>query len=57
MTADLSNPTDPAVLDALTRTCCICQVDPDNWCARPDGGPFIESARGQIVHDGRTALT
>ncbi len=26
---DLSNPTDPAVLDALTRTCCICQVDPD----------------------------
>lgn len=53
MSADLSNPTDPTVLDALTRTCCICHMEPDNWCARPDGGPFIESARGQLVHDGR----
>ena len=50
---DLSNPTDPAVLDALTRTCCICQVEPDNWCARPDGQPLTESAYSRLVHGAR----
>lgn len=45
--SDLSNPTNPDVLDALTRTCCICHVEPDDYCDNPCGGGPLP---GRLVH-------
>lgn len=49
--ADLNNPDDPAVRDALTRRCDQCGAPVDALCVTRLG--FRDDLKGRLIHIGR----
>lgn len=49
--ADLSNPDDPAVVEAQTRRCDQCKAPVGELCVKRQG--FRDDLKGRLVHIGR----